>query len=174
MHKNKPVYRSDEWYMQKALVLAHKAALQDEVPIGAIIVDRTGKIIGRGYNKVEQYHSQQEHAEMRALRQATRKKNDWRLDGATIYVTLEPCLMCLCSIGLGRCARLIYATHSPLFGSNIDKDAIPPLYTKHLRSISSGVCAEQAARLLKNFFKQKREGRHEHLKSHHKKQTAQT
>ena len=173
MRTNSSLPHSDSWYMRKALALARKAASQHEVPVGALIVNEQGLIIGRGFNRVEQLNSQLEHAELRALRQATRKQNDWRLDECTVYITLEPCIMCLCALGLSRCRRIVYAARSPLFGGTVDKICLPSLYTKHLRLIESGLCADEAADLLKRFFKQKREGLYEQrTKNSHQKQTA--
>ncbi|KKR96726.1 MAG: hypothetical protein UU47_C0009G0021 [candidate division TM6 bacterium GW2011_GWE2_41_16] len=148
--------KSDEWYMTKALNLAQKAALLGEVPVGAVVVDKNGLVIGRGYNMVECRKSQQEHAEMRALRQAYRKMQDWRLDGACVYVTLEPCKMCLYAIALSRCSAIVYGAQSPLFGASYDPEKEVPMYIKHLKSVKGGVLEKKSADLLKFFFKQKR------------------
>jgi tRNA(adenine34) deaminase len=147
---------SDELYMRHALRLADKAYKQKEVPIGCVIVNAAGDIIGRGYNRTEQCHSQLHHAEMRALTQATRKTKDWRLYNCTVYVTLEPCPMCFYAILLSRCSRLVYGACSPLYGYHLDKNIVPPIYTKHIVSIEGGVCSQESEALLKKFFEQRR------------------
>ena len=81
--------------MLKALKEAQKAYNKDEVPIGAIVVNSNGEIIGRGHNQVEKFKKQTAHAEIRAIEQACRKTGDWRLDGCWIFVTLEPCALCM-------------------------------------------------------------------------------
>jgi tRNA(adenine34) deaminase len=154
--KNIGTIQSDERYMGYALRLAHKAYQQQEVPIGCVVVDATGAIIGRGYNRTEHYKSQQQHAELRALAQATRKIGDWRLYHCTIYVTLEPCLMCLYAILLSRCAGLVYGAQSPLYGYHLDKNVIPQIYTKHIVRMEGGVRAHESEMLLKKFFGHKR------------------
>src|SRR3970040_159134 len=93
---------TDIFFMRQALELAQKAFDQNEVPIGAIVIDQNGTIIGRGFNQVEGCNPQCAHAEMRAIQQAAQTKNDWRLDGCTMYVTLEPCRMCSSLMRLSR------------------------------------------------------------------------
>lgn len=146
----------DVWYMTRALAHAQKAASQDEVPIGAIVVDKHGQIIGRGYNCVEKLHTQAAHAEVRAISQAGKKINDWRLDECWLYVTLQPCAMCLNLIKLSRCAGVVYGAESPLFGYHLDNMVQVSLYHRDTLAIIPGVKAENAALLLKQFFKQKR------------------
>jgi len=148
--------KSDEYYMKLALRYAKKAEQCGEVPIGALIVCDKGTIIGRGYNCVERLHNVQEHAELRALRQATKKQGDWRLYNTTIYITLEPCPMCFNAIFLSRCSRIVFGASSPLFGFHLDKNLTSLVYTKHIKSIEGGVCSQESQVLLKRFFKQKR------------------
>ena len=142
--------------MKKALVLAQKAYDNNEVPIGAIVVDSDGKIIGRGYNQTEKKKSQLAHAELQAISQAVKKTGDWRLDGCTMYVTLEPCGMCFHAIGISRISRLVYGAGSPLFGYHLDKNDGVQIYKKHTKDILRGVCKESSQRLLKAFFKKQR------------------
>lgn len=158
MHKSYSPFgqEKDSWYMEQALKLARKAAEYDEVPIGAIVVDNEGKIIGRGYNLVEKMCSQTAHAELRAITQAGKKIGDWRLQGCWLYVTLQPCAMCLNSIKLSRCAGVVYGAESPLFGYHLDNTGQVSLYHRDTLAIIKGVNAENAALLLKQFFKQKR------------------
>lgn len=146
----------DVEYMQQALKLAWLAYKKGEIPIGALIVDISGKIIAKGYNSTEKYHSQSQHAEVRAIEAAGKKIRDWRLDGCTIYVTLQPCVMCMSLICLSRIERLVYAAQSPLFGYDLDKEAIPCIYKKHIKGVTSGILAEESTQLLEQFFKGRR------------------
>ena len=147
--------RDDQYYMRKALEMACKAESIDEVPIGAIVVDADGAIIGRGYNQVERKKTQLAHAEIIALERATRKKGDWRLDGCILYVTLEPCRMCVSLIQISRLRGIIYAAESPRFGYQLDNIAISSVYKKDVQ-VKGGVGADDAQRILKQFFQKKR------------------
>jgi tRNA(adenine34) deaminase len=141
--------------MRQALKQAHKAFSIDEVPIGAIVVDNKGVILGRGYNKVERKKQQIAHAEVSAIAQACTKRSDWRLDGCWLYVTLQPCMMCLGLAVISRVAGIVYGAPSPLFGYHLDKEGDVWLYKENI-IIRKGVCAQEAAALLKAFFKPKR------------------
>lgn len=149
--------QADECFMRLALQQAQKAAAREEVPVGAIVVDVHGVIIARGYNKVEQTQSQTAHAEMHALLKASRKKNNWRLEGCWIYVTLEPCVMCIGLIVNSRMAGIVYGARSFLFGYSLDKDIASWVYKKNAFRIVQGVGAQQSGALLKDFFTKKRE-----------------
>jgi tRNA(adenine34) deaminase len=146
----------DITYMQRALELAHKAASLGEVPIGAIVVSPAGEIIGEGLNQTETLQCQDQHAEMCAIRAATTATGDWRLDGCTIYITLEPCVMCLGCIVLSRIERIVYAAESPLFGFHVGDENVYELYAKKVKNITAGVCKEESQALLKQFFKEQR------------------
>src|SRR5579872_3858575 len=141
--------------MKKALQQAQKAFNKNEVPIGAIIVDKNNKIIGQGYNQVEKKNCQSEHAEIIAIKKACKKTGDWRLEGYTLYVTLEPCSMCMSLILLSRISKCIYATKSNIFGFSIDKYIDFTLYKCPIL-IKEGICQLQAQSLLKTFFENKR------------------
>ncbi len=146
------------FYMKKALQQAHKAFAANEVPIGAIIVDKQGNIIGRGYNKVEKLNSQSAHAEVLAINNAGKKLEDWRLLGCWMYVTLEPCAMCLHLILLSRMEGIVFGASSPLFGYHLDKVGTLSIY-KNSRlplEVVSRVGEQESAQLLKQFFKKKR------------------
>ena len=93
---------NNEVYMRQSLELALKAYNEDEVPIGAVVLDKDGSVIGRGYNRTESCKTQTAHAELLALAEAGKVQNDWRLDGCTLFVTLEPCSMCMAAIKLSR------------------------------------------------------------------------
>lgn len=142
---------SDSFYMQKALLLAHKAFLKEEVPIGALVIDESGIIVGRGYNKIEKNASQIGHAEMLAIAQATKKKKNWRLNECWIYVTLEPCMMCYGLIRLSRFAGLIYAAPSPLFGVFSNNRALLESAEKEIL-IRQGLKEAESIAILKMFF----------------------
>ncbi|HBS48307.1 TPA: tRNA-specific adenosine deaminase [Candidatus Dependentiae bacterium] len=144
-----------EFFMNIALKEAKKALKIGEVPIGAIVVDENNKIIGKGYNKAEKTGCQTAHAEIIAIKQACKKKGNWRLEGCTIYVTLEPCLMCFGLIALSRMKSIFYGAKSPLFGAGLDNMSNFPVYNKELFSISNLNTAESIF-LLQQFFKERR------------------
>jgi tRNA(adenine34) deaminase len=129
-------------HMKLALKAAAKAKSSGEVPIGAVIV-RNGNVISTGYNQVEEFHDATLHAEIIAIRRASKKLGNWRLTGCTIYVTLQPCEMCLAALRLARIDKIV-------FGS----------FRKNMRVTSpnsiGGIMREQTDRLLSNFFKELR------------------
>lgn len=147
----------DKVFMARSLELAHEAFKRGEVPIGCVIVTENGEVVGEGYNLVETLKSQTEHAELRALRAACQKLDEWRLDHCTLYVTLEPCMMCISACALSRIERVVFAARSPIFGFHLDKEGVLALYTKQLKNITEGVLQQEAAVLLQQFFKEKRE-----------------
>mgnify|MGYP001570183638 CR=1 FL=1 len=138
--------------MTKALKQAAIALKNGEVPVGAVIVDATGKIIARGYNQIEKKACQLGHAEAIAIQKACKKLGDWRLNGCWIYVTLEPCLMCMGLIKLSRITGIVFGTHSNLFGSGLAVLKNAPAYTKGI-SIEGGCKKQQSIDLLQAFFK---------------------
>lgn len=144
-----------QYYMQQALKMAHKAFDLDEVPVGCVIV-HNGKIVARACNEVERKDTQCAHAEMTALSKAGKKLGDWRLLGCELYVTLEPCAMCMYAILLHRVAGVIYGASSPVFGYQLDKQGVDPLYKYDALRIVSGILQEESAQLLKKFFTSKR------------------
>jgi tRNA(adenine34) deaminase len=141
----------DESYMLEAIKQAEKALAAGEVPIGAVVVGKNGEIFGRGYNKMEQMKCQTEHAEMIAIKKACKKVGDWRLDGCSIYVTLEPCVMCFGLIQLSRIKKLVFGAKSPLFGFGYESKKFH-LMKKDLE-IKHGICENECKAQLKNFFK---------------------
>jgi tRNA(adenine34) deaminase len=147
--------KTDIYFMDLALKEAEKAAVHDEVPVGAIVVDERGEVIGRGYNQTIKKKTPLAHAESEAMRKAARRLRDWRLDGCTLYVTLEPCTLCMQLISMSRIARLVYGADSLLYG--FSRDAICTFDLARLPLIiEKGVEKDSTERLLKQFFKKKR------------------
>jgi tRNA(adenine34) deaminase len=155
MQKN--ALKSDKFYMQKSIAQAKIAAKNDEVPVGAVIVDTYGKIIARAYNKVEKNGCQTEHAEVLAIRKACKKIKDWRLSEFSIYVTLEPCLMCIGLIKLSRIKRLVFGATSPVFGTRAltKHTTLVHNYLKKL-DVQGGIREKECENLIKSFFAKKR------------------
>ena len=148
----------EEFYMMKAIKQAEVALRHGEVPIGAVVVDKEGNVLGRAYNKVEKMGCQIAHAEGLAIQKACRKVGGWRLNGCYLYVTLEPCLMCLGLIQLSRIERVIFGVKSNLFGSSLYECGHVPSYAKHLK-LEGGTKARECVNLLKRFFNDLREKR---------------
>lgn len=150
--------RPHDFYMNKALDQARKAVEKDEVPIGAVVVNREGKIIARAHNMVEKNNTQMAHAEIIALSKASKRLGDWRLLGCWLYVTLEPCAMCFHAALLSRIEGIVFGAPSPLFGFHLDKTWTVSIYkdSRLPLEIIEGVGASQATYLLQQFFKRKR------------------
>ncbi|MBA3868033.1 MAG: nucleoside deaminase [Anaerolineae bacterium] len=138
--------------MRLALDEALKALERSDVPIGAIAV-RNGGIIGRGYNARERDQDPTAHAEMTALREAAHAVGHWRLEGVTLYCTLEPCAMCAGAMVLARLPRLVYATTDPKAGAGGSiMNILQHPQLNHQVEIHSGLMAEEAASYLRAFF----------------------
>ena len=145
-------------HMRMALDEAHAAALEDEVPIGCVVVnDATGRIVGRGYNRRETDSDPTAHAEILAMREAGRTLGHWRLVDCTLVVTLEPCPMCAGAIVNARVPRLVYGCDDPKAG------AVKTLYEvcsdsrlNHQVDVAGGILADEGAQLLRNFFREHR------------------
>ncbi len=138
--------------MEEALALAEAAAAEGEIPVGAVVVDREGKIIGRGRNR-RQSGDPLGHAELIAIGEAARAIGDWRLEGTTMVVTLEPCAMCAGALVNARVERLIFGAHDPKAGfcgtlGNLVQD--PRL--NHRLEVIGGFEEERARELLQRFF----------------------
>jgi tRNA(adenine34) deaminase len=144
-------------FMNLAYQEALKAFDEGEVPVGAI-VEKDGRAIGRGYNRIEKLGDATAHAEIIALGAASNSIGSWRLDGCTLYVTLEPCLMCLGAILQSRIERVVYAAIDPRLGS-IDsfgyRQEVERSY-KRFPQVTSGIMAEECGKLLSSFFKDHR------------------
>ena len=143
--------------MEEALVLAAQAAAEGEIPVGAVIVDGEGNIIGRGRNRRES-GDPLGHAELYAIREAAQSIGDWRLEGTTMVVTLEPCAMCAGALVNARVERLIFATYDPKAGfcgslGNLVQDS----RLNHRLVIETGLMEERARQLLQDFFRKLRQ-----------------
>lgn len=146
----------DIYFMSKALIEANKALKLNEVPIGAIIV-LDDKIIARGYNKRETKQNALMHAEMVAINKACTKLNSWRLNEATLYVTLEPCIMCAGAIIQSRIKRVVYGCPDFRFGAHKSFINVFDYKFNHNVNIKSGVLEDSCSKLIKDFFKDLRE-----------------
>lgn len=147
--------KEDIYFMGKALLEAKKAWKKGEVPVGSIIVSGS-QIIGRGYNQLISKNNPTAHAEVIALQQACKKKGNYRLSDCDLYVTLEPCAMCLGAIILARIRRLVFAAYDPKAGAVESIMKFPFEKMNHRPKIQGGVLAEECGMLLKEFFKNKR------------------
>jgi tRNA(adenine34) deaminase len=139
--------------MQKAYQEALKAADEGEVPIGAVIV-KDGQVIGRGYNRIEHLRDATAHAEIIAMSAASASLETWRLDDCILYVTLEPCLMCLGAILQSRLAAIIYAARDPRLGAvdTFHYNTEAQRAYNWFPQVQGGVMAEECGVLLQNFF----------------------
>ena len=148
---------TDEKYMREALKQAKKAYAIGEVPIGCIIVCQD-KIIGRGYNRRTIDKNTLAHAELLAIKKASKKMNDWRLEGCTMYVTLEPCQMCAGAIVQARIPKVYIGTMNPkagCAGSLLNLLQFPSF--NHQVEIEKGILQDECAALLTGFFKEMRD-----------------
>jgi len=150
------MYPADEHFLDLALEEARNAAAEDEVPVGAIAVYQ-GEIVGRGRNARERRADPLAHAELDAIREASRTLGRWRLTGVSVYVTLEPCAMCAGAMVNARVDRLVYGASDPKAG------AVQSLYgictdsrLNHRIEVVSGVRGEESGALLTDFFRRKR------------------
>lgn len=150
---------NDERWMREALKLAELAAAEHEVPVGALVV-RDNKVLGSGFNTPISGCDPTAHAEITALRQAAQNEQNYRLPGATLYVTIEPCTMCLGAIMHARVARVVYGAAEPKAGVIYSN----PVWQQggffnHQVEWCGGVLAKEATGLIQQFFKQRREAK---------------
>lgn len=147
----------DEKYMREAIRQAKKAYVLGEVPIGCVIVYQD-KIIGRGYNRRNTDKNTLAHAEITAINKASRKMKDWRLEGCTLYVTLEPCQMCAGAIVQARITETVIGAMNPKAGcgGSILNILEMPAFN-HQVTVRRGILEEECTQLLKTFFKELRE-----------------
>ena len=145
-----PMKRED--YMRLALTLAREAVDTGDVPVGCVIADREGQIIGRGRNRREQRQSAVRHAEIEAIEEACAAVGSWRLEGCALYVTLEPCPMCAGAILNARIPTVVYGAKEPMTGSC---GSVLNLFEERYGfrpAIYGGVLAEDCAGLMRGFF----------------------
>ena len=151
------MYSIDEKFMLAALKEAEKSAALDEVPVGAVIV-RNNKIIARGHNLREKTNDPTSHAEIVAIRKACKKLNSWRLEGCTIYVTIEPCAMCAGTLLWTRIDRIVFGASDPkggALGSSFELFRVKNI--NHHPEITKGVLEDKCGSLISDFFKKKRQ-----------------
>ena len=145
-------------YMMLAIEQAKKAKLKDEVPIGAVIV-LNGKIIARAHNLMEKTQVSTHHAEIIAIERACKKLKSWRLDGAELYVTVEPCPMCAGAIVNSRIKKVVFGAYEKKSGSAISKyNILTDSGLNHKTEFIGGVMEDACASLIKEYFKEKRKG----------------
>lgn len=140
--------------MARALGWARLGARRGEVPIGAVIISDGGRLLGEAHDGKETFRDPTAHAEVLAIREASRQIGDWRLEGSTMYVTLEPCPMCAGAIIHSRIARVVYGASNVRWGccsGDLDLLSVPKF--NHQVEVVSGVLADEAAQLLKDTFR---------------------
>ena len=152
----KPSPAEDERFMREALRAARRAPAHRDVPIGAVVA-RDGLVIARARNRREVDHDPTAHAEVLVLRRTARRLGSWRLDGCTLYVTLEPCAMCAGAIVLSRLPRLVYGAADPKAGfvgslGDLCRDE----RLNHRVLVEAGVLGEECGTILKEFFRERR------------------
>ena len=145
----------DEIYMEEAVKLALLAAEKDEVPVGAVAV-RDGKIIARAYNTREESKCATHHAEILAIEEACRTLGGWRLPGVTLYVTMEPCVMCAGAIINSRIERVVYGAKDHRFGAFGSALDVCEAGLNHKPEVVGGVLGDRCADILSTYFKNKR------------------
>jgi tRNA(adenine34) deaminase len=152
-------HRYDEW-MRLALVEARLAPATGDVPVGAVVVDADGAVVGRGHNGREALADPTAHAELVALREAAAGLGSWRLEGCTLVVTLEPCTMCAGALVLARVARLVYGAVDEKAGAVGSLwDVVRDRRLNHRPEVVAGVLADEAAEELRAFFRTHRDVR---------------
>lgn len=147
----------DEKYMKAAIKQAKKAYALDEVPIGCVIV-QNGKIIARGYNRRNTDKNTLAHAELSAIKKASKKTGDWRLEDCTMYVTLEPCQMCAGAIVQSRLKKVVIACMNPKAGcAGSVLNLLQMKQFNHQVEMETGILEEECSQMLSNFFKELRQ-----------------
>lgn len=146
---------TDEKFMKKALMEAKKARNEDEVPIGAVIVV-DGKVIARGRNNRERTQNAVNHAEIIAIQKACKKTGSWRLDGATLYVTIEPCAMCMGAIINARIPRVVFGARDKKAGCCGTLYDLNEGKFNHTTEVVDGVLQEECGEIIRTYFEEKR------------------
>ena len=146
----------DEAFMRRALELAQAGERLGEVPVGAVVV-ANGQIVGEGFNAPISGHDATAHAEVQALRDASARLQNYRLEGATLYVTLEPCTMCVGALVHARIARVVFAAAEPKAGSLVSaRRQLENGYYNHVFGFEGGLLADEASQMLSSFFRRRR------------------
>ncbi len=145
-----------EFFMAEALKEAQKSLAKEEIPIGCVIV-KDGHIIGRGHNAREELSQAIMHAEIMAITEANKHENSWRLLDTTLFVTIEPCVMCSGAIGLARIPQVIYGAANQKFGgAGSLYDILTDERLNHRVQVETGILEEECARIMQEFFRQRR------------------
>jgi len=147
---------NDEYYIKEALKEAKKAYLIDEIPVGCVIV-YNDKIIARAYNKREKNQQAVDHAEIIAIKKASKKLGSWRLDDCKMYITLEPCIMCSGAIIQSKIKEVIYGAYDYRFGCHKSITNVFDLKFNHNVNIKGGVLEKECSDIIKKFFQELRE-----------------
>jgi len=147
-----------QWHMRSALEQAEKAYKQDEVPVGALIINDFGDVISVAHNEKEQNHDPVGHAEILAIQRAAKKLGGWRLSGHTLIVTLEPCPMCLAAMVQARVSHCVFGAYDAKGGAlslgfNLNSDS----RLNHQFSIMGGIVHWECSNILSRYFKEKRQ-----------------
>lgn len=149
-----------EDFMRLALAEADLAPLHGDVPVGAVVVSATGEVLARDHNRREERGDPTAHAELLAIREATRGLPGWRLEGSTVYVTLEPCAMCAGALVNARIARLVFAASDPKAGAVVSLFQIgSDVRLNHRFEVEAGFMAQEGSRRLSRFFAELRSKR---------------
>ena len=144
------------YFMERALAQAQKAYEEDEVPVGAVLII-DNEIVAEGHNQPINTNDPTSHAEINVIREATKELNNYRLENSSIYVTLEPCLMCCGAMIHARIENLIFSTTDPKSGAVVSNSrALDFNFTNHKINYSQGLLSEESSKLLKQFFANKR------------------
>ncbi len=146
----------DEFFMRLALDEAHLALNEQEVPVGAVVVV-DNQVVAKAHNQRQQTQHVSNHAEIIALEAASNHFKSWKLDGATLYVTLEPCLMCIGAILQSRVSRVVFALREPKSGAVVSTLNVRKLNNQPNLMVDEGILAETSEKLMKVFFEGKRE-----------------
>ncbi|HEL2028083.1 tRNA adenosine(34) deaminase TadA [Streptococcus suis] len=146
-----------EYFMSQALIEAEKSLEKDEIPIGCVIV-KDGEIIGRGHNAREELNQAIMHAEVMAIQEANRVEGNWRLLDTTLFVTIEPCVMCSGAIGLARIPQVVYGATNQKFGAAGSLyDILTDERLNHRVKVETGILEAECANIMQDFFRQRRE-----------------
>ncbi|HEM3455133.1 tRNA adenosine(34) deaminase TadA [Streptococcus suis] len=150
-------HEEKEYFMTQALQEARKSLEKDEIPIGCVIV-KDGQIIGRGHNAREELNQAIMHAEVMAIQEANNVEGNWRLLDSTLFVTIEPCVMCSGAIGLARIPQVIYGATNKKFGAAGSLyDILTDERLNHRVKVETGILEAECANIMQDFFRQRRE-----------------